>query len=124
MILLKALQTKYLKGQAKEQELNPSTGVTFAGSLELVMKVLELEAQNPESEIQPLFKEIYNHFLIDVDLDNMNGIDENGDAVNGFSNMNGCFLHNIKSVLEKLSVIVKNIQHSMFVGGEHLATVE
>jgi hypothetical protein len=43
-----------MKGQDKEKEAHPNTGVTFAASLGFVMKVLELEAQNPESEIQPI----------------------------------------------------------------------
>ena len=132
MILLKGLHYIYLSGQAKERELmqeavgsnNQISGVTLASALEKVTEVMELEVKEiwRQSPLQPQFEDIKNYFKIDVNLDNMNGIDENGDAVNGFSNLNACIMDNMKTVLEKLAAIVKKIKLSMAVDGEALAT--
>ena len=132
MILLKGLHYIYLSGQAKERELMQEaigrygqiSGVTLASALEKVTEVMELEVKEiwRQSPLQPQFEDIKNYFKINVNLDNMNGIDENGDAVNGFSNLNACIMDNMKTVLEKLAAIVKNIKLSMAVDGEALAT--
>jgi hypothetical protein len=124
MIKLTALQCVYMKGQDKEQEANPGTGVTFAASLGFMMKVLELEIQNySQSELQPIFKEIKSYFNIDVNFE-LQQAPASYAGSRDYDGLNGCILANIMAVLEKLAVIVKNIKLSMYVDGGALATVE
>jgi hypothetical protein len=123
MIILGTLQCVYMKGQDKEQEAYPGRP-TFALSLELVQKVLELEIQNySQSEMKPMFEEIKSYFNIDVNFE-LQQTPASYARPRDYDGLNGCILSNIMAVLEKLAVIVKNIKLSMLVDGEALATVE
>ena len=133
VILLKALECVNMKREAKEEELNPGTGVTFAGTLGLLMEVLELEIGKiwRQSELQPEFNEIKSYFNIDVNFELQRDPQNETPAVDRrdaarllCAGLNGCIMRNIKKVLEKLSVLVKHIKLSMFVGQGSRAIVE
>jgi hypothetical protein len=121
MTILTALQSVFLKGQDKEQEANPGFCVTFAASLGLIMKVLELNIQNSktpklktysQSEMKPMFEEIKSYFNIDVNYE-LQQTPASYARPRDYDGLNGCILSNIMAVLEKLAVIVKNIKLSM-----------
>ena len=123
MEILKVVHCVYMKAQPEEQKLFPGRP-TMAHSLELMMNVLELNIQNSktlglktyeESEMQPIFKEIYNYFNIDINFE-LQTNPESFAAPQDYFGLNGCFLSNIMTVLEKLAMILKNIYLSRAAG--------